>query len=690
MSRLRAANGGYLMGRSIRLTVLAAAVGTVLLGLSVATASRAATILVKPGKLDHFVLTAPPAALAGEGFLVRIEPFDANGNLITEFHGKGSVFTVKVSGGAEVVPAKLRAEEFAGGAMVKVASKRAGILELTVTEGEGSTPLASVQARVLPNRLDRFVVNAPREVTAGEVFQARVIAQDAYGNTKDDLADVREGLRLEIQGTGSAVAADKTAPSFRGGEATFTFQPRQAGSINIVVQETRTHSAGESAAIKINPASLARFTVLAPKTAAAGQKFVVLISAYDAFENPMTNYAAQGDGVVLRSSGTGDLTPAVVPAKEFKDGQARVTLTYTKAEPLRVGVREQNREAGGESDAILVAPGDPDQFRVSTPAEAVAGEAFPVQIEALDRFGNLIEDYDLRGLEVHLSADGRGQLAPGVISPAAFVRGKAAVNLLYNRAESFSVVAAFSKEALEKLVAERKRQAAAPPSPAVSPEETARERERASALKAREEAQRAKQEAEKNQAGETAVKAREEARRVKEEAEKNQAREAAAKAREEAQRARDEAEKKQAAAAAKPAAPPTPAKPVAAARSAAPRREEPAPPARPVVKVLEKVNVEEGKDQVLVRLSTSGPVSYNASTGSRLSKEWIWLELFPVRAEAVVGKRVALASSLVGDITVEQIEPEKVRVSLQVLPLGISYVVTQQDRSVVVKVVRTE
>ena len=41
-------------------------------------------------------------------------------------------------------------------------------------------------------------------------------------------------------------------------------------------------------------------------------------------------------------------------------------------------------------------------------------------------------------------------------------------------------------------------------------------------------------------------------------------------------------------------------------------------------------------------------------------------------------------------VTVEQIEPEKVRVSLQVLPPGISYVVTQQDRSVVVKVVRTE
>jgi hypothetical protein len=677
----------------IRRTVLAAAITTVALGMHPSSSAQAATILVKPGRLDHFVLTAPPTALAGESFLVKIEPFDASGNLITEFRGKSGVFSVSVSGGAEVVPAKLRPEDFAGGATVKVASKRAGQLDLVVTEGEGSTPLASVQSRILPNRLDRFVVNTPREVTAGEHFQARVIAQDAFGNTKDDLADVREGLRFEIQGSGSAVAADKTLPPFRGGEATFTFQPRKAGSIRVAVQETRTRSAGESAAVKVNPAALDHFTVLGPKAAVAGEKFIVLVTAYDAFENAVTNYEAQGDGVAVRPSGTGTLAPGAVAAKEFKDGQARLTLTYTKAEALKVAVREQNRDAAGESDAILVAPGDPDQFRVGTPAEAIAGEGFPVQIEALDRFGNLIEDYDLRGLEVLLSTDGRGQLSPAAVSPASFVRGKAAVNLLYNRAESFSVVAALSKESLDKMIAERKRQATAPPAPVVSPEDAARQRERAAAVKAREEAQRAKVEADKNQSKEEAAKAREEAQRAREDAEKKRA--AAA----EAAKARETAAPAAGKAPAAPAAEKAAVKPVAVAKAPAPRREElaapapatPAPaPAKPAVKVLEKVSVDAGKDQVLVRLSTSGPVSYNASTGSRLSKEWIWLELFPVRADEAAGKRVAVTSPLVGDVTIEQVEPEKVRVSLQVLPPGISYVVTQQDRSVVVKVVRTE
>jgi hypothetical protein len=258
------------------------------------------------------------------------------------------------------------------------------------------------------------------------------------------------------------------------------------------------------------------------------------------------------------------------------------------------------------------------------------------------------------------------------------VRGKATVSLLYDRAESFTVVAALSKESLEKMVAERKRQAATPPGPAVSPEEAERERERAAAAKARDEAQRAKDDAEKKRAKEEAAKARQEAERAREDATK-----AAAKA----------AGKAPAKAPARPSVPPKPAAAAPKAPSAAPRGEGPsgaASAARPAVKVLERVSVEQGKDQVLVRLATSGPVSYNASTGSKLSKEWIWLELFPVQAGPAVGKSVEISSPLVGEITVEQLAPEKVRVALQVLPPGISYVVTQQDRAVVIKVVRTE
>jgi hypothetical protein len=682
----------------IRRTVLTAAVCC---ALGAPTGARGATILVRPGRLDHFVITAPPTALAGEGFLVRIEPYDANNNLITEFRGKGGTFGVSVSGG-EVSPARLRAEEFAGGATVKVADKRAETLELAVTEGEAATPLASVQVRVLPNRLDRFVVNTPREATAGEAFQARVIAQDAFGNTKTDLGDIRESLRVDVSGTATALLADKTIPAFRGGETIISFQPRKSGALKVAVQENRTRAQGEGPAVTVNPGLLHHFTMLGPKAAVAGEKFVVLVAAFDAYENVVTNYAARGEGLAFIPSGTGVLAPVSVPVKEFHDGQARVTLTYTRAEAVRITGREQNGEASGQSEAILVQPADPDHFRVTTPAEAVAGEGFQAQIEALDRFDNLIEDYDLRGLEVYLSADGRGTLTPAAVSPASFLKGKAAVTLSYNRAESFTVIAALSKEALEKLVAERKKQAAAPPEPVLSPEEVARERERAAAAKAREEAQKAKDEAEKKRSREEAVKAREEAAKAREEAQKAASAKAAAeKSVAPAPKASEKPTEKTVDKPAektvdKPAEKTAPAR-TAAAKPAAKAPTAPAPATqegvqaiKAGVKILEKISLEESPGQALVKVAVSGPVSYSATTTSELSKEWVWLELFPVRLDPAVGESVAVQSAVVGQILVKQTAPDRVRVSLQVLPSGFSYVVTQADRSVVVKVLKTE
>lgn len=631
----------------------------------------AATILVKPGKLDHFVITAPPTALAGEAFMVRIEPFDAHNNLITEFPGKGGVFTVSVSGG-EVSPSKLKTEEFAGGAMVRVSEKKAGVLELAVTEGGAATPIAAAQVRVLPNRLDRFVVNVPREATAGEVFQARVIAQDAFGNTKDDLADIGESLGFELSGAGTAERVDKALPAFRSGEAIVSFRPVKSGKLRVAVSDAKTRSRGESAALEIRPARLDHFTLLGPKTAAAGERFTVVIAAYDAHENLVANYQSSGDTVVFRPSGPGMLVPASLQAKDFKDGQARVVFTYTKAESLRIEAREQDREPAGRSEPILITPGDPDHFRVGTPSEAVAGEGFPAEIEALDRFGNLIEDYDLRGLPVHLSTDGRGRLAPAEVSPSAFSGGKAKVTLAYNRAESFTVVAALSKEALEKLVAERKRRDAEPPVPAVGAEEAARERER-------------QQERERERLA--AEEAREQARKAREQAGRDRERAEAEKARAEAEKARAEAEKKRAEAERARAA----AEKASAEKPVERRGPTPQPqPSVPGAKTIDRVTAETEPDQVLIRIATSGPVSYNASTGSRLSREWIWLEIFPARKGPGVGESVAVDSPLVGEVLVEEAGPDKVKVSLQVRAAGISYIVTQQDRAVVLKVVKTD
>jgi hypothetical protein len=455
------------------------------------------------------------------------------------------------------------------------------------------------------------------------------------------------------------------------------FVPVKVGKVKIAVQEQTTHSRGQSTDVEIGPAPLHHFVVQGPKAAVAGEKFTLVLSAMDMNENVVTGYQTQGDGVLLTPSGDGLLEPTAVRAKEFRSGQAKVSVSYTTAGSLRVTGREMNRDLGGTSEPITIVAGEPDHFVVTTPQEAVAGETFPVEIAALDGFNNGIVDYDLRGLEVYLSTDGTGTISPSSVSPSAFSNGKATVEISYSKAESFSVIAALSKDDLEKIIRERSRRTPVSPGPApLTPEEVAQERERELALQAREEAMQAKMEMDEQAA-----------------------------ARDEALRARDEALKEMDEAVKAPAPPPEP--PPEPWRvedvppgpgpakvplpTPAPAPQEPLKVAKKTVQELSQVSLIESKGQAMVMMETTGPVSYNASTGSALSKEWIYVELFPVqRTGGKVGDIIRVKSDLVGDIQVEDVDSERVKVSLQVLPPGISYVVSQQDRAVVVKIIKNE
>jgi hypothetical protein len=656
----------------------------------------AGTIVVRPGRLDRFALTAPDSAVAGENFLIRVEPFDANGNLITEAPEKGSQFSIRVSGSAEASPDKIRPSDFAGGITVRVTDKVAEMVEFAIVEAGAATPLATVQVPVYPNKLDHFSFSTPKVATSGEPFQVRIIARDAFGNAKVDLPDIRAGLRVESSGSGTVRQVEQKLPPIRSGEMILSFEPILVGKVKIIVEEQTTHSTGSSSEIEVRPAHLDHFVLQGPKAAVAGEKFALIISAMDRSGNVVTGYGSVGNGVLLMSSGSGFLDPASILPKEFRSGQAKVNVSYTAAGVLKLTVQETNGEMKGASEPISIVAADPDHFVVTSPDEAVAGEGFPIQIEALDRFNNRIEDYDLRGLEVFLSTDGSGQIAPTSLSPSAFSKGLAKIDISYSKAESFSVIAALSRDDLEKIIRERSRRAPVQPaSSSLTPEEIALERERALALQAREEAMRARSEVE----------------------EADQAREEAMRAREEAQRALEESARERPAPPPPAPAPPPPAPapkpapapppPAPAPAPAPPRAQTPPPVPTPVplpppvkepmkvarrsVHDFNQVSLIESKGQAMVMLETSGPVSYNASTGSAMSKEWIFIELFPVkRTRDAVADLIRVESELVGDIQVDDVDDEKVKVSLQDVPPGISYVVSQQDRAVVVKIIRNE
>lgn len=416
------------------------------------------SITVKPGNFDHFTLQLPERIKAGEVFIVRLQVYDAHNNLISNFEETGKDFRVAVSGSAQVQPSILKAVSFAAGnASIGIIGKKAETITLSIFEAGATVPVLTKEITILPNKLDHFFIQSPQSVTAGSNFDIKIIARDAFQNPITDV-DV-DAKNLRLVSSGSTVFKTISSPSvFRDGVSMATLSAEKTGEALIEVRDQVTGSKGATSNVKVSPAMLSYFKVFGPKEAVAGEPFEVVIKAYDAFDNLIDNYASKGNGVVITSSGQAKISPSFINQAEFKSGQAFVRLRYEKAEEISVIVTENNRTQQGKSASIIVHPSAPDNFTVITPDSAVAGQKFKIKIEAYDKFGNLIKNYNLIGSDVYLNVTGRGKLLPRMVSASEFIDGIASVDVIYDKAESFLISASLTPKIDEKkpLVREHK------------------------------------------------------------------------------------------------------------------------------------------------------------------------------------------------------------------------------------------
>lgn len=405
----------------------------------------AGTVVVKPGQFDHFTLQIPDKAVAGENFVAKVSVYDANKNLITNFSETGKEFRVDVSGLAITQPAVLGASSFSGGvANIVINDKKAEKVTFSIREAGGSVPVISREILVIPNKLDHFVIQSPVSVTAGSSFDVKIVAKDIFENTVQDL-DVGRTMTVTSSGT-SSVKLQGGAMDFKNGLASAAFISEKAGEVVINLQDTASGSRGTTQTIQITPAGLAYFKLQAPKSGIAGEPFELLIAAYDMHDNVVTNYASNGGGVKLSSTGSSKIEPAIVNASTFRNGQALVKVIYEKAEEFQVVAKELNREQSGKTSEILIANAPADHFVVITPDSALSGQKFRIRVEAYDRYNNPVRNFNLTGFDVLLSTSGNGSLSPSRIAPPDFSNGIAVADVIYDRAESFQISARMSSD----------------------------------------------------------------------------------------------------------------------------------------------------------------------------------------------------------------------------------------------------
>ena len=600
--------------------------------------SFAGTVIVKPGRFDHFIVEFPERTVAGEGFVIKAFAYDMNNNLITNFSEGGKEFKVNVSGSATVHPSHLSAASFPGGiAHVTVTDRKAEKIVFSIYPAEGSIPAYSREIVVLPNKLDHFLVDAPSLVTAGNSFEAKIVARDAFENTVSDSELTNKSIKVVPQDSSSAKSAGTGALDFRDGVASVKLLTERTGIFSFEVLDAVSGSRGRSRNITVKPGVLGYFKIQSPAEAVAGEPFEVIVSAYDLFGNPVNDYAASGGGVILQSSGGAKIEPSVVKPSDFRNNEAVIRASYEKAEDISITAKEESKSQSGKSGPIKVRAASADHFAVTTPDNAVSGQPFKIKVEAYDRFNNIVRNFNLTGNTVMLKSTGTGILSPSIVSPSVFVEGVASVDVVYDKAESFGISAVMQPlQAAERAVRGPMPAEKASAQPAESVEKPAgvppREKKREQvvqhpkAKKAKEEAVREakaeqpRKETKKETKGETPGESKKETRLVS----------------------------------------------------------------------LNSISTIEAKEKAMLVLilSPEGKFEYKEEIDSKQGKNWLTIRLKPVVRKTE--KSFQFKSAFIGDVFVEddRKEPGVVNVLIELVPKKVTFDVAQLKNSLIVTVAR--
>lgn len=298
---------------------------------------------------------------------------------------------------------------------------------------------AGEEVIISPAALDHFVLEGPKEASAGKQFTLTVTAQDAFGNVITDYSLSGKGVEITTDGVGK-ISPDRVLPAqFKDGRVEILLTYDKAQDMVLICKEIEGRVSGRSERITVLPAGLDHFVLTAPKEAVAGESFILWLSAQDAYQNTIPDYTTSGKGVTISASGEGKISPNKATATQFINGVAQVNLSYNKAQTITLSCKEEMGEAKGESSLLTIKPAPLHHFLLSTAPTATAGKKFQATITACDSFENIITDYGQKGQGVVLLTRGKGHLSPSSLPASQFQNGVAKVELSYDKAEPITI-----------------------------------------------------------------------------------------------------------------------------------------------------------------------------------------------------------------------------------------------------------
>jgi len=353
------------------------------------TGTSAADV-VAAGTVTHFSVVAPASSVANTADSVTVSALNSFNAPVAGYTGIAH-FTSSDAGAT--LPADYT---FVGGDagvhVFSVTLATQGSKTVVATDTVTATIKGSATVAVTGYASASLKVEIPAASTVGQEVSVKVTAVDAGGNVDADYA----GTVTFTSTDGAAVLpADYTFLASEKGVHVFKATLMTAGSKTVTATDANGLT-GTSAADVVAAGAVTHFSVTGPDTSAADVAATVVVSALNAFNEPVIGYT----GIAHFTTSDANTTKVpVLPADyTFVGGDAGVhSFATIKLETLgkkTITVTDTVTVKIKGVVAITVTPGAAKTLSVDAPAAGIAGKQLgAVKVTALDAGGNTATGY---------------------------------------------------------------------------------------------------------------------------------------------------------------------------------------------------------------------------------------------------------------------------------------------------------
>jgi hypothetical protein len=335
-----------------------------------------------------FVVTAPPNATAGTGFLFTVTAVTANNTVATTYTGVVTFSTTdpglatQLPGGAQPLTSGVGTFSAtlttAGMWVIKAVDQNTSGVTGTISGTSGPITVSASSAT-------HYLVTAPLAATAGTPITFTVTAEDRFNNTATSYTG-HAGFSSSDKGAASQLPAPST---LNNGVGTFSATLTTSGTQSITAADTLSPGInGVSNPIVVSAGVATHFIVAAPGTLTAGIGGSFTVTAEDQFNNTATGYG----GTVLFS--TSDPQVPTLPSNKLINGVGTFSVTLKTAGTQTLTATDSaNHNITGVSNPITVNAGAATHLVIGAPAGATAGNGFAFTVTAEDQFNNTATGY---------------------------------------------------------------------------------------------------------------------------------------------------------------------------------------------------------------------------------------------------------------------------------------------------------